>query len=108
MRTRSALKRAAPLLGIPLLFPLLFVAARAADPVGTLAIRSQGYFYTGEASFRAQYDHCTAKFLTQAGVKNDHVRLERIGIHGNGHMMMLEKNSLAIAASLDKWLRTKL
>ncbi len=63
---------------------------------------------TGEASFRAQYDHCTAKFLTQAGVKNDHVRLERVGIHGNGHMMMLEKNNLAVAANLDKWLRTKL
>jgi pimeloyl-ACP methyl ester carboxylesterase len=63
---------------------------------------------TGEASFRAQYDHCTAKFLTQAGVKNDHVRLERAGIHGNGHMMMLEKNNLAIAARLDQWLRSKL
>jgi pimeloyl-ACP methyl ester carboxylesterase len=63
---------------------------------------------TGEASFRAQYDHCTAKFLTQAGVKNEHLRLERVEIHGNGHMMMLEKNNLAIAAYLDKWLRKKL
>jgi len=63
---------------------------------------------TGEASFRAQYDHCTAKFLTQAGVKNDHVRLENVGIHGNGHMMMLEKNNLEIAGYIEKWLRTKL
>jgi pimeloyl-ACP methyl ester carboxylesterase len=52
---------------------------------------------TGEASFRATYDHCTSKFLTQAGVKNTHVRLENEGIHGNGHMMMLEKNNLKIA-----------
>ncbi len=37
---------------MPLLFPLLFVAARAAFPVGTLAIRSQGYFYVG-----GQYDN---------------------------------------------------
>jgi pimeloyl-ACP methyl ester carboxylesterase len=63
---------------------------------------------TGEASFRAQYDHCTAKFLTQAGVRNDHVRLENVGIHGNGHMMMLEKNNLAIAAYIERWLRTRL
>ena len=56
MRVRSALKCAAPWLGLPLLFPLLlpllFVAARAADSVGTLAIRSQGYFYVA-----GQYDN---------------------------------------------------
>ena len=63
---------------------------------------------TGEASFRAQYDHCTSKFLTQAGVENEHVRLEVVGIHGNGHMMMLEKNNLEIAAYMDDWLRKKL
>ncbi len=63
---------------------------------------------TGEASFRAQYDHCTSQFLTQAGVANDHVRLETVGIHGNGHMMMLEKNSLEIAAYMEAWLRGKL
>ena len=63
---------------------------------------------TGEASFRAQYDHCTSKFLTQAGVANDHVRLRDVGIHGNGHMMMLEKNNLEIAAYMDDWLRAKL
>jgi pimeloyl-ACP methyl ester carboxylesterase len=63
---------------------------------------------TGEASFRAQYDHCTSKFLTQAGVANEHVRLENVGIHGNGHMMMLEKNNLAIAAYIEDWLRAKL
>jgi pimeloyl-ACP methyl ester carboxylesterase len=57
---------------------------------------------TGEASFRSTYDHCTSKFLTQAGVKNTHVRLENFGIHGNGHMMMLEKNNLEIAKLISK------
>ena len=28
------------------------------------------------------------------------------GIHGNGHMMMLEKNSDAIAGVIDGWLKT--
>ncbi|HXD72384.1 MAG TPA: GNAT family N-acetyltransferase [Vicinamibacterales bacterium] len=59
---------------------------------------------TGEASYHAVYDHCTSEYLTQAGVPNTFTRLESVGIHGNGHMMMLEKNSTAVAAYLEKWL----
>lgn len=59
---------------------------------------------TGEASYHAVYDHCTSKYLTQAGVTNTHLRLADAGIHGNGHMMMLEKNSTEIAAAIDKWI----
>jgi len=57
-----------------------------------------------EASYHASYDHCTAKFLAQAGVKNTFIRLADAGIHGNGHMMMLEKNSDAIAGVMADWL----
>jgi len=32
------------------------------------------------------------------------VSLPAIGIHGNGHMMMIEKNNLAIAALVADWL----
>ncbi len=60
---------------------------------------------TAEASYHAAYDHCTARFLTQAGVANTFVRLEDKGIRGNGHIMMLEKNNLEIAALLEKWIR---
>jgi pimeloyl-ACP methyl ester carboxylesterase len=56
-----------------------------------------------EASYHAPYDHCTAKFLDQAGVKNSFVKLIDHGIRGNGHMMMLEKNNLEIAALLRRW-----
>ena len=56
-----------------------------------------------EATYHAPYDHCTSEYLTQAGVKNDFVRLPEIHVHGNGHMMMLEKNNLEIAAFLVKW-----
>ena len=59
---------------------------------------------TAEASYHAVYDHCTAKYLAQAGVKNTLLRLADAGIHGNGHMMMLEKNSDEIAAALHKWI----
>jgi pimeloyl-ACP methyl ester carboxylesterase len=58
---------------------------------------------TSEASYHAPYDHCTARFLAQAGVKNSFVRLADQGIRGNGHMMMLEKNNLEIAAFLRRW-----
>jgi pimeloyl-ACP methyl ester carboxylesterase len=59
---------------------------------------------TAEASYHAAYDHCTSKYLTQAGVKNTFIRLETVGIHGNGHMVMLEKNNMEIAALLHKWI----
>jgi len=59
---------------------------------------------TTEASYHAVYDHCTSKYLTQAGVANTFIRLENEGIRGNGHMVMLEKNNLVVAALLQKWL----
>ena len=59
---------------------------------------------TSEASYHAPYDHCTSHFLTQAGVKHDWIHLAAIGIHGNAHDMMLEKNSAAISAVMAKWL----
>lgn len=59
---------------------------------------------TSEASYHAGYDHCTSRYLAQAGVANDFMRLENQGIHGNAHMMMLELNNLDIAAALDAWM----
>jgi pimeloyl-ACP methyl ester carboxylesterase len=59
---------------------------------------------TSESSFRAVDDHCTAKFLNQAGVHPTWTKLADIGIHGNGHMMMLEKNNLEIAGVMARWL----
>jgi hypothetical protein len=57
-----------------------------------------------EASYHAAYDHCTANWLTQAGVRNTMIRLGDVGIRGNGHMMMLEKNSDQIAGVMLNWL----
>ncbi len=59
---------------------------------------------TAEASYHAPYDHCTAKYLQQAGVRPDFVRLADLGIRGNSHVMMLEKNSREIAAVIARWL----
>jgi pimeloyl-ACP methyl ester carboxylesterase len=57
-----------------------------------------------EASYHQTYDHCTAKYLNQAGVKTEYIPLQKAGIHGNGHMVMLEKNNLEIAKLIDDWL----
>jgi pimeloyl-ACP methyl ester carboxylesterase len=59
---------------------------------------------TGEASYHAPYDHCTIKYLRQAGVRPRWIRLADAGIRGNGHMMMLEKNNHEIAALIAGWL----
>ncbi len=59
---------------------------------------------TAEASYHAPYDHCTVKYLEQAGVHSTWIKLADIGIRGNGHMMMLEKNNLEIAAAISNWL----
>ena len=56
-----------------------------------------------EASYHQVYDHCTAKYLNQAGVKAEFIRLQDKGIHGNGHMVMIEKNNLDIAHVIDEW-----
>ncbi len=59
---------------------------------------------TSEASHHTRYDHCTVGFLEQNGVHPDHIGLGDVGIHGNGHMMMLEKNNQDIANVLTGWL----
>jgi pimeloyl-ACP methyl ester carboxylesterase len=59
---------------------------------------------TTEASYHAGSDHCTARYLHQAGVEAEFIRLADRGIHGNGHMMMLENNSLEVASFVEEWL----
>jgi pimeloyl-ACP methyl ester carboxylesterase len=59
---------------------------------------------TSEASYHAPYDHCTVKFLQQAGVKPTWLKLADLGITGNSHNMMQEKNSNEIAAVIYQWL----
>jgi pimeloyl-ACP methyl ester carboxylesterase len=59
---------------------------------------------SAEASYHRVFDSCDAKWLNQAGVKTTYVPLESVGLPGNAHEMMLEKNSDAIAAFFEKWI----
>ncbi len=63
---------------------------------------------TSEASYHASYDHCTVKYLEQAGIHTPWIKLGEIGIHGNGHMMMLEKNNQQVAGTIAHWLEKTL
>lgn len=65
-------------------------------------------FITSEASYHAAYDHCSVRFLNQAGVRPSWIRLTDRGIRGNSHNMMQEKNSDAIAEVIYQWLQTTL
>ena len=59
---------------------------------------------SGEASYHRPYSHCVAKWLNQAGVRATYVKLEDVGLPGNGHQMMSEKNSAGISKFFMSWL----
>jgi pimeloyl-ACP methyl ester carboxylesterase len=59
---------------------------------------------SAQASYHRPYARCVAKWLNQAGVKTEYVRLEDVGLPGNGHQMMSEKNSAEIAKYFMRWL----
>ncbi|KAI9815930.1 MAG: hypothetical protein M1827_001922 [Pycnora praestabilis] len=60
---------------------------------------------TGQASVHITYDQCLIAFLRQAGVAVDWVKLADVGITGNGHFSMLEKNNLQIASYVNGWIQ---
>ena len=60
---------------------------------------------SADGTYHRVFDVCIPKWLTQAGVDTEFVRLEDVGISGNGHMMMLERNSDAIIAYIHEWIQ---
>jgi len=64
---------------------------------------------TSETSWHGIFDDCTVDFLRQAGLTVNFVRLQDVGIHGNGHMMFMELNSDEIAEKVvGKWIVDKI
>lgn len=60
---------------------------------------------TAEASGHEEADAAVVAHLAEAGVPAQHVRLAELGIRGNGHLMMLERNSGEIARVICRWLQ---
>jgi pimeloyl-ACP methyl ester carboxylesterase len=61
-------------------------------------------FVTAEASFASPGNPGGTAFLKQAGVQADELRLLNAGIKGNGHMMMVEKNSRQVLQPIIDWI----
>jgi pimeloyl-ACP methyl ester carboxylesterase len=64
-------------------------------PVAVVSAECSGF----EPSCRA-----TAGYLRSCGASVDELRLGELGIHGNGHAMMLEKNNAEVAALITDWI----
>jgi len=62
--------------------------------------------FTSEASYHTAYDDGSVAYLKQAGVKVDHVKLPALGIHGNAHFMMMEKNNREVLQPILEWIET--
>lgn len=60
---------------------------------------------TSESGYNTLWDPCTSRYLTQAGVEHTWIRLDQIGIHGNGHFYFIERNSDRVAGVVLRWLK---
>jgi pimeloyl-ACP methyl ester carboxylesterase len=64
---------------------------------------------SGEQSFAGPMDAGTVAFLRQAGCTQvHHLRLGELGIHGNGHLMMVERNNEQVLEAVTAWLAGRL
>jgi len=61
--------------------------------------------FSANGTYHRVYDPCIPKFLKQAGVPAEFVRLEDVGFSGNSHMMMSERNSDGIIRWAIGWIR---
>jgi pimeloyl-ACP methyl ester carboxylesterase len=60
---------------------------------------------SAEGTYHRVFDACIPKWFNQAGVKDEFVRLEDVGIHGNMHEMFLDRNSDEVIKFIDDWIR---
>jgi len=61
-----------------------------------------------DASPFAGFQHGVADYLAQAGADVELLRLTDLGLTGNGHLPMGEKNSDDVAEALMSWLNKRL
>lgn len=91
--------------------PPLATAAqvRAADPLTLKIPGLKGVpvaLLTGETSIFASFATSIVPFLRTAGARVDHLDLPALGIHGNGHGLIYERNSDEAFEVVSQWLST--
>src|SRR4029077_9715855 len=62
---------------------------------------------TAEGSFASPGNPGGIAYFRQAGCKAEEMRLVTLGIHGNGHMMMVEKNNREVLKPILEWVAKK-
>ena len=60
---------------------------------------------TAEGSFFSPGNPAAVEFLKQAGCKAEELRLADRNVHGNGHMMMVERNNREALQPIVEWIR---
>jgi pimeloyl-ACP methyl ester carboxylesterase len=63
---------------------------------------------TAEASGHGPADRETAEYLRRCGADVTELRLAQLGIRGNGHAMMLERNNAEIVTAITNWITSVL
>ena len=84
---------------------------RTADPATLKIPALKGVpvgLVTGETSVFASFASSIVPFLRNAGANVDHLDLPALGIHGNGHGLIYERNSDEVFAVISRWLGTTL
>jgi pimeloyl-ACP methyl ester carboxylesterase len=62
---------------------------------------------TAEGSFASPGNPGAIAFFKQAGCQAEELRLAEHGVHGNGHMMMVEKNNRQVLQPILDWIAAK-
>jgi pimeloyl-ACP methyl ester carboxylesterase len=88
------------LTAIPLSFGTDEIGGEAQLTLGDLPIA----VVTAQSSGHGPADRQTAEYLRRCGARVTEMRLAELGIHGNGHAMMLEKNNAEIVTAITRWI----
>jgi pimeloyl-ACP methyl ester carboxylesterase len=59
---------------------------------------------TSEGSFASPGNPGAVAYFKQAGCQAEEMRLTKLGIHGNGHMMMVERNNRQVLQPILDWM----
>ncbi len=59
------------------------------------------------AAGEMSYEYAVLLIEGLAGVRADELELPKMGIRGNSHMLMMDKNNAEVAALIQKWLEGK-
>ena len=92
---------------VPVDYPDIETCWLQAEPARQLPnLRMPILLLTSESGYNTLWDPCTHEYLRQAGVEHTWLKLQDIGIHGNGHFYFIERNSDQVAGVVHRWLRT--